>query len=207
VNTRTLYEITERYGGNNMDVVYHSSPTQGLNVITPNKSTHGQDWVYATKSIEMTAVFLSRYGGDFTCTPGWDNKQNKAYICERYQGAFDERYKNKKGSIYVLPSTTFSSGKTSWKAEVVSLVEVIPLNEIVINDLKQYLLVLLDEGKLDIKYYPYKHPWFPQDDEDLVEKGIRWTRQFGDQTLDQIKKFHPNLLDRVNEGLRLNKYI
>lgn len=190
-----------------MGVVYHSSPSQGLKVIKANISTHNQKWVYATRNIEMTAVFLSRYGGDFTCSPCWDPSSNKPYICERYEGAFEERYGNKKGSIYILPDTTFNSNQTSWSQELISTEDVQPINEIVINDSKEYLLSLYEEGRLQISFYPQKFHWIPNDDEDLVKKGVQWTRQYGNQVLEDVKKFHPSLLTRVEEGLKTNKYL
>ncbi len=47
----------------------------------------------------------------------------------------------------------------------------------------------------------------PDNDEDLVERGIVWTRQFGDRILEDIRKFHPNLLERVKGGLKNGKYL
>jgi hypothetical protein len=34
-----------------------------------------------------------------------------------------------------------------------------------------------------------------------------WSRQFGDDILEDFKKLHPNLLTRIQEGLKEGKYI
>lgn len=52
--------------------VYHASSKQGLKKIIPHESTHEKKWVYATKNLVMSAVFLGRLGGDFTCSVGRD---------------------------------------------------------------------------------------------------------------------------------------
>ena len=77
------------------NLVYHSSKKQGIKTLKPNKSTHGEEWVYATSTLEMSAVFLSGRGGDLTCQVGRENSSGKVYICERFQNAFDYRYKNR----------------------------------------------------------------------------------------------------------------
>lgn len=186
--------------------VYHSSKEQGLKKLVPHKSTHGESWVYATWDIVMSAAFLGDLGGDFTCAVGRDSKTGKPFICERFKRAFDLRYGGVKGSIYVLPGKRFIEGKTQWQEEVVCEEAVIPLREIRIENAKEYLLQLSREGKLIIKYYPEKIAETPDDDEDLVYRAVIWTKQFGKGTLEQVKKYHPDLLSRVLQALKENKY-
>ncbi|WP_102398923.1 hypothetical protein [Haloimpatiens massiliensis] len=187
-----------------MKRVYHSSIIQNLKILNPVKSTHGVEYVYGTKDLVMSAVFLSGFGGDFTCCVGRDKDTGKPYICERFQGAFDLRYNLKFGSIYVLPGDTFIKGKTHWSEEVVSTVAVEPIEEIKINDAKKYLEELEVQGMLLIVKYPDKIDEIPNDDEDLVERAVVWSKMRGDIILEQIKKFHPNLLSRVIEGINNN---
>jgi hypothetical protein len=190
----------------NFREVYHSSKTLGLKQIIPHKSTHGKSWVYATKDIVMSAVFLGDLGGDFTCAVGRDPETGKPFICERFKEAFNLRYDEVKGSIYVLPGERFIDAKTQWEEEVVSEETVVPLREIQVNNAKEYLLRLAEEQKLIIKYYPEKIAGIPRDDEDIVYRAAIWSRQFGNKTLEQVKKYHPNLLDRVLRAIQENKY-
>ena len=134
------------------DVVYHCSPTQGLTLLTPRVSTHGESWVYATDDIVMSAVFLGRRGGDFTCATGTLN--GHPYLVERFPDAIDLRYKGIKGSIYVLPVQGFVAGKTSWSKDLVCSDAMTPLREIRVDDAKDYLLGLAAEGKLTLKFHP-----------------------------------------------------
>jgi hypothetical protein len=188
-------------------VVYHSSKIQGLKKIIPHKSTHGESWIYATWDIVMSAAFLGGLGGDFTCAVGRDPETGKPFICERFKGAFELRYGNVKGSIYLLPGEKFIAGKTQWEEEVVCDEPVTPLSEIKIANAKEYLLQLARENKLIIKYYPEKIAGIPEDDEDLVYRAVIWIREFGEKrVLEQVRRYHPNLIDRVLQAVREHKY-
>jgi len=182
--------------------VYHSSQKQGLKKISPHKSTHGHNWVYATLDMVMAAAFLGTKGGDFTCAVGRDSNTDKPYICERFKGAFDLRYDGVKGSIYVLPDENFMREQTLWQEEVVAEGAVEPLAEIKVDNAKQYLLKLEKSGKLNIKYYPEKIAGIPRDDSDLVKRVVVWSQKFGDEILERVKEYHPHLLSRVKKALK-----
>ena len=187
--------------------MYHSSIEQDLKVIKPNKSAYGENWIYATKTIEMSAVFLSGKGGDLTCQVGRDSTTGKVFICERFKDAFDYRYNNTSGSIYFLPKDKFINDKTGWDEEVVCSDAVEILKEIKIIDTKEYLLNLNEQEKIILLRYPNKIGNIPENDEDLVYRGIIWTRQFGKEVLNDFKKLHPNLVTRIEEGLRNGEYL
>ena len=187
--------------------VYHSSIKQNLKKLNPSISTHDENWIYATTSIEMSAVFLSGRGGDLTCQVGRDTLTNKVFICERFKDSFNFRYDNFSGSIYILPEDKFIKGKTGWDEEVVCNEEVEIIKEIKINDVKSYILNLIEKERIILVKYPNKIGQIPNDDEDLVYRGIVWTRQFGKDVLDDFKKLHPNLIIRIQKGLKNGKYL
>jgi len=166
--------------------------------------------VYATKDPALAACFLGNLGGDFTCAIGRDPKTGKPFLCERFPGAFELRYRNVRGSIYVLPGESFLEGQTGWKEEVVSPVPVTPLEEIPVEDAAEYLLGLEREGKLLIVRYPEKIADIPEDDEDLVLRAVVWYRRFkpfGFLVLRELGKYHPHLVNRVKSALREGKYL
>jgi hypothetical protein len=180
--------------------VYHSSQTQGLERIDPSESTHGC-WVYATRDLVMSAAFLGTLGGDFTCAIGRDETTGMPFICERFEGAFDLRYGGVSGSVYVLPGETFVEGKTPWSEEVVSSNAVIPIREVRVDDAKGYLLRLVEKGRLILKLYPERIDGIPDDDEDLVRRAALWYRQYGDEILDRVERYHPHLRERVQRAI------
>jgi len=186
--------------------VYHASQVQGLKRIVPRRSTHGQPWIYATRDPVMAAVFLGTRGGDFTCAVGRDPEIGKPFICERFAGAFELRYANVQGSIYVLPGEKFVAGKTSWDEELVCAEPVTPLEEIRIADAKNYLLELARAGELIIKLYPEKIAGIPEDDEDLIYRAVVWSRRFGKGVIEKLRKYHPHLVPRVERALKEGKY-
>lgn len=192
---------------NTIKNIYHSSSIQGMKKITPNKSTHGKHWIYATTTLEMSAVFLSGKGGDLTCQVGRDPETLKVFICERFKNAFRYRYDNCSGSIYLLSKEKFEENKTGWNEEVICEEEVNVIEEITIDDVKDYLLSLIHKGDILFIEYPNKIANIPDDNEDLVERGIVWTRQFGKSELKNFRTLHPNLVARIEKGLSEGKYL
>ena len=178
--------------------VYHCSPVQGLTLITPRISTHGQSWVYATGNEVMSSVFLGREGGDFTCGTGTLN--GMPYVIERFEGAIELRYGSKRGSLYVLPGQGFGAGRTTWSHDLVSEEAVAPLREIKVHDAKDHLLRLAAEGRLIVKFYPERFEGMPDDDEDLVERAAAWN------SVEGLRKYHPGLVDRALEAIASGKY-
>ena len=187
----------------NQKYVYHSSKVSGLKILEPRPSTHKIPWVYATKDIATTAMYLGD-NFDFICQTGFS--KGKPYIWERFKGAFDLGYKDKKGSIYYLKPDTFKEGLTSYTPEIVSEVPVKVEKEIPINDVQEYLLNLEKEGKLKIFMFPNTLDGESSNKEDIVERGINWTIDFGEDTLDRVKEYHPDVLNRVIKGLQERNY-
>jgi len=169
----------------------------------PHESTHGENWVYATWDIVMSAAFLGTAGGDFTCQVGRDDETGIPFIVERFEGALKLRYGNVRGSIYVLPGDKFVAGKTQWPEEVICSESVASLQELQVEDVEEHLLQLAREHKLRIIRYSERNVG---DDEDLVYRAVIWTRQFGDSILDQIKRYHPHLYERVLQAMKEGKY-
>ncbi len=179
--------------------VYHASSTQGLKVIAPRQSTHGQPWVYATTDIALAALFICSNGGDLSCSVGYLNGQ--LHICERWPGAFDELYDGRSGSIYVLAGQTFRQGMTSFAGEVVSEMEIPVLDEILVADAKKYIVDLQTAGRLTIYRYPDRPSCYPVDDQDLVNKAVSFSRHHAKAVKEYLERHHPHLLQRVQEAM------
>ncbi len=188
---------------NNQEYVYHSSEVMGLKVLEPRPSTHKIPWVYATKDITTATMYLGD-NFDFICQTGFS--KGKPYIWERFKGAFDLAYKDKKGSIYYLKPDTFKERMTSFTPEIVSEVPVKVEKEIPINDVQEFLLNLEKEGKLRIFMFPSTPDGQPRNKEDSIDRGINWTIDFGEGTLEQIQEYHPDVLDKVIKGLQERNY-
>lgn len=188
----------------NQKYVYHSSQIRGLKILEPRPSTHKTPWVYATRDIATAAMYLGD-NFDFICQTGFS--KGKPFIWERFKGAFDWGYKNKKGSIYYLKPDSFKENRTSFSLEIVSEIPVKVEKEMIVNDAKEYLLNLEKQGKLSIFMFPNTPEGRTSNKEDIVEKGINWTIDFGENTLAQIKEYHPDVLDRVIKGLQEKGYV
>jgi hypothetical protein len=184
---------------NSEDFVYHSSSNSGLDRLKPRKSTHKEMWVYGTKDIPTSAMFIGR-NYDLICQVGV--YEGKPGLYERFEGALEYAYADQAGSIYVLSGETFQEGKTSWKSEVVSEVPVNILKEIPVENALDFLLELEREGKLTIYRYPNIPEGRPKDKGDLVERVIQWVDDPESQVLKDVKRFHKDLLEDIREPLR-----
>ena len=100
--------------------VYHGSHIPDLKVIKPHKSTHQQNWVYATSSKAVATIFLSNKHSDLYYYLGGNDEDNNLVLVERKKGMFKDIF-NVSGSIYKLSSKNFLNGITGWSMEVVSL--------------------------------------------------------------------------------------
>jgi len=167
-------------------VAYHSSSTQGLSIIRPSESTHGQPWVYACRDLEISAVFLSGWLGDLSCQVGRDEESGLPYITERFVGAFEPRYAGHSGSIYELCGTTFSEGP--WPEELVGPQPVAVRVEHKVDDAAQYLLDLKKQRRIIIERYPHSGMRIPLDNMDLLD------RPYFHRVLDRLAQYHPNVV-------------
>ena len=132
--------------------LYHVSKVPNIEVLQPKKSTHGIPYVYATSNLELGLLFgSSKSYGDFDGSYG--TKNGKPYFYEAYPNALKRRFENEVCYIYEVDPTTFETGKTSFKAEVVSLEPVKVLNCKKVDDLYSYLHLLIADGKLEYKPY------------------------------------------------------
>lgn len=184
--------------------VYHSSDISGLKILEPRISTHKKPWVYATKNIASSAMFLGK-NSDLICQTGIID--SKPYIWERFTGALQVAYQGRKGSIYLLEPGTFKSGQTSWSEELVSDHPVTVKKEMIVDDVFEFLKQLKDKRELNIYCYPDAPPGFPSGKQDLIEKAIKWTIEFGEDTLNDIEKYHPDITGEIIERLRSQSYI
>lgn len=185
--------------------VYHSSKISGLKIIEPRVSTHGKPWVYAAKNLATSAMFLGD-NFDFICQTGVLDSSETPFIWERFEGAFETGYKNKRGSIYVLDGSNFKEGMTSWSDDLVAVSTQKVLDEIVIENVEVYLQNLGKRGELKIFYYPNTPEGSPNDKSDIIKKAVNWTIQFGEKTLTQLEKYHPDILEKVIEELQNLNY-
>ena len=156
--------------------VYHGSHIPDLKVIKPHKSTHQQNWVYATSSKAVATIFLSNKHSDLYYYLGGNDEDNNLVLVERKKGMFKDIF-NVSGSIYKLSSKNFLNGITGWSMEVVSNREEQVLEEEKITDVYEELIKFNDEGKIKLYLYPNRPSYIPLDNSDLIPKVIRWSKK------------------------------
>lgn len=184
-----------------MPHLYHASTIQGLHTIEPRVSTHGHAWVYAMGKPEYSLMFLGNHS-DFINQIGFMG--TTPCIVERFEGALAYAYKNMSGSIYTLSRDEFKSGMTTFNLEFICDHPCDVIEEKKITDALKEITRLESEHKLKIYRYPHHPSWIPADKSDLIDKAIASAKRPGSTALDIIKKFHPDIVDKVTR--RLEKY-
>ena len=120
----------------------------------------------------------------------------------RFVGAFDRAKANVNASIYVLPGSSFQANRTSFDAELVSEIAVIPMLEIPIENAKTHLLEFRDAGQLKIYSYPDRPNDYPSDDSDLIANALKLIAQQGQPILDWLEREFGNDLSHVIKAVR-----
>ena len=81
-----------------MDYVYHGSPVNGLTHLEPRRSTHGNNWVYATNN-RAIAIIHSQKWSDYIFNESISDGE-QLELTERLLDAFEEVYKGKPSYLY-----------------------------------------------------------------------------------------------------------
>ena len=150
-----------------MKYVYHGSPVEGLTYIDPQISTHGKNWVYATKDKGIALTFMQKWN-DYLLSQSVDEHGHQT-LTERLPNILEEIYKGKKGYIYYLNSSNFLEGQTSFSPEVVSEEREPVLHCDVIEDCYHKLCEMDKCNEITLFRYPNRPHYIPSDDSDLVE--------------------------------------
>lgn len=179
-----------------MTYVYHGSPTCGLKYIEPRMSTHGKEYVYATKDKVLAVAFLQKHN-DYLINISYTD-DGILELTERVAGAFIEIFKGKSGYLYYLNSINFLEGQTSF-SEVVSEVkeQVIYCETITCSYMKLQEMAL--NNQIVLFAYPNRPDYIPKDDSDLIHKTKFFIEQSNDK--DEIIQYainkHPHLKNEI----------
>lgn len=179
-----------------MKYVYHSSKTQGIKTIKPKSSTHNIEWVYAMKKPEYSLMFLGNNNDLINQISFLDGTP---VITERFRDSLRFAYQGTKGSIYKLSGSNFKENITSFLEEVICEKSCDVITEEKIEDALVEILELEQAGKIQIYHYPDLPSWIPKDKSDLVEKINGWISIKGKSYLSIVEKFHPEILEQINE--------
>jgi hypothetical protein len=173
-------------------ILYHGSPDTGIKVFTPRISTHGKPYVYATQNMDETILYGAKWN-DFMITCCSDD-----VIVERYTGAIDALYKNRKGYIYILDVSTFHPIENNECGELVSEVPVDVIDRLIINNLYDVVT-----KKYNIYRYPNRPSFIPDDDCDIVMHTIKIFNMCLDKTIfPYVLNLFPHLVTIFDNELK-----
>jgi len=164
-----------------MEYVYHGSPIGGLTYIETKISTHGKNWVYATKDKSIALTFLQKWNDYLFCQTIHDGKHE---FTERVPNIFEEIYKGKSGYIYYLDAANFLEGQTSFSPEVVSKQREKVIRFEFIEDSYEKLCEMEKNNEIVLYRYPNKPDYIPHDDSDLIKQ----TKYFLEHSQDKKRK-------------------
>lgn len=179
-----------------MKYVYHGSNISNLKVIKPHKSTHLNDWVYATPSKAIATIFLSPLHSDYYYYLSGNGITSDVILVERKEGMFKKIF-NYDGYIYKLKSDNFKSGKTSWSAEVVSDKEEKIVSSYYVKNIYDELVKLDKEGLIKLYLYPNRPDEVPFDNSDLISKVVKWYKN--GFKIDKFYELYPEFREKVEK--------
>jgi len=137
--------------------LYHASSNTNLQEIHPNPigSYENRHLVFAARLPSIAAIFLHNIGKDLTCRV--EMKGNVPHLIERYAGAFETRYPEEPGAIYIVPPSSFSWArerfpeKQRWQEDYVSELPVTPIEKIYIPNVRAHIRELIDNGLISLQ--------------------------------------------------------
>ena len=178
-----------------MDKLYHGSNIPNLKTIVPNRS----GYVHTTTELVFALIFSSRERNSLNAKWGM-NEDNIPYFCEKMEGIFDRLFKNKSSHIYILDKKDFFPNDRTWKYEYLSNKEEKVIEELVINDIRDYLLNMEKEGKFQLIKYKDRKKYFPNIDNEDIKIALDLAKKYGkDRAIHDCEKWRPDIL----EDLRL----
>ncbi len=176
-------------------MLYHASQTPGLRVLTCRISTHGEAYVYATRTPVTSLIFGAKHD-DFDFKIDCD-ASGIPHIHECYPDAFDTVYHGKACSLYEVAETGFEGGHTSWDAELVSITDVPVASETCIPDLLTALLEAQKIGHLVIHRYSNAPAYRKMISTHIVDRLIRFDALAWAQTDARMQKHFKKLVDSL----------
>jgi hypothetical protein len=184
-----------------METVYYSCESNSDIIETQTKQTSHLNLVVFRSEVASILDFIAK-NYDFAFSMGKDMKSGVFFLCERRKKGMYTLLKEKKISIYQYKYRDFDKVDTCW-IDRVNITESCDVDkEVVINDLYDYLMELQLKGLLIISFFPNRINGIPEDDQDLVDRAVLKYRMYGETIVDTIRQVHPQLLDRVLQGIK-----
>lgn len=170
-------------------LVYHGSQTAGISTVIPRVSPHGRPVVYASDRMDSVFLYCAKWN-DFMLTCGSDD-----VVVERYQGAFDELYKDKSGYTYLLDAAAFHFDESCQELiseQPVDVIDCIAVNRLYDVIMKRYRVYL----------YPDKPAWLADDDRDIVEHAVKIYHMCGDPgVFEYVRTKFPKLGQQIDSAV------
>ena len=177
--------------------MYHGSSKGNLTVLRPHKSTHMNNYVYATPNPAIALIFSVENNGDLDFDLSIVN--GKIIFTERREGAFDKY--NSSGYLYTLDPTNFKKLDNMWEGEVVSTTEERVLSCEPVQNIMERLEEYAQKGNMIIYRYPNKPDFIPSDNHDLVDKYIGFEEMGHKGAIDGLLFAYPELSKKVFDRL------
>jgi len=184
---------------NNEKVIFHGRLEGNLKEIKPHKCKHDKAYVYASHNIALCIIFGVKRTGeniDFGLT-----KLGKTYVAEFYEGALEDRFKNRTCYLYKLPEKYFELKTEHFERVSENPVPVLECVEI--KDSYEYLLQLEKEKKIIIRRYKSLSKKQKRINKEILTKRIKQYLNFKEITNSQYNKL--NKEDKLQYDINLQR--
>lgn len=170
-------------------IVYHGSPDGNITVLTPHKSTHKKECIYATNDLCVALLYMGKGNGDLDTKVS--TRDGHLELVERREGVLESLY-DKEGYLYELDGSSFSHYDYLWSKEVISFANKIkPLNKIYYPNILSAILEEEQKGNITIYRYPNRPENVPLDNSDLIDKYINYEKNGLTGAINEMLDIYP----------------
>lgn len=178
-------------------IVYHGSPDGNIEVLTPHKSTHKKECIYATNDLCVALLYMGKGNGDLDTKVS--TRDGQLELVERREGILESLY-DKEGYLYELDGSLFNHYDYLWSKEVISFVkEIKPINKIYYPNVLKALMDNEQKGHITIYRYPNRPENVPLDNSDLIDKYINYERNGLTGAINEMLDIYPEFKEVVRE--------
>lgn len=178
-------------------IVYHGSPDGNITVLTPHKSTHKKECIYATNDLCVALLYMGKGNGDLDTKVS--TRDGHLELVERREGVLESLY-DKEGYLYELDSSSFSHYDYLWSKEVISFANKIkPLNKIYYPNILSAILEEEQKGNITIYQYPNRPKNIPLDNSDLIDKYINYEKNGLTGAINELLDIYPEFKEIVRK--------
>lgn len=159
---------------------------------------------YENELESVLALIYRHY--DYLFSIGKNTENSRYYVCERIEDAIKKELSDLTITLFRVECNRIMPSGLNWMDGIYLRDNFKKRNQVKKISLHDYLITSSRTQSLIIFRYPERPLGIPRDDHDLVERAIIQFNMYGPSVLIKISSYHPDLYDRVMQGIKSGLY-